>query len=98
MNRQIRAGKAGNNLSGVYAGLNNVFFGSYGFSKNDRYKNDTFVFEPKFVTTALLMGYQRKLFTSGFIDLNISKGLINDHDYLLGPSNFVFDFKLGFAF
>jgi len=97
MNRQIRAGKAGNNLSGVYTGLNNVIFGSYGFSKNDR-NQDTFDFKPLFVTTGLLMGYQRKLFKNGFIDLNLSKGVIDDHAYLLGPSNFIFDFKLGFAF
>ena len=96
MNRQVALGKTGNNLSGVYAGLNNVGFGSYGFSKNDRYKN-TFRFSPIFVTTGLLMGYQRKLFQKGFIDINLSKGLLNRHPYLLGPSNFIFDFKLGFA-
>jgi hypothetical protein len=98
MNRQVRAGKAGNNLSGVYAGLNNVIFGSYGFSKNDRYKNDTFVFKPLFVTTGLLLGYQRKLFKNGFIDLNITKGLFDSKPYSLGSNNFIFDFKLGFAF
>jgi hypothetical protein len=67
------------------------------FLKNDRYQ-DTFDFKPLFVTTGLLMGYQRKLFQNGFIDLNLSKGVIDDHAYLLGPSNFIFDFKLGFAF
>ncbi len=96
MNRQVALGKTGTNLSGVYAGLNNVGFGSYGFSKNDLYKN-TFRFSPIFVNTGLLMGYQRKLFQKGFIDINLSKGLINRHPYLLGPSNFIFDFKLGFA-
>jgi hypothetical protein len=97
MNRQIRAGKAGNNLSGVYAGVNTIFFGSDGFSKNDRYKSN-FDFKPQFVNTGLLMGYQRKLFKNGFIDLNITKGLLDREPYLLGPSNFIFDFKLGFAF
>jgi hypothetical protein len=96
MNRQVRLGKSGNNLSGVYAGLNNVFLGSYGFIKNDRYKHN-FDFTPMFINTGLLIGYQRKLFKNGFIDLNISKMLLDRHPYSLGPSNFIFDFKLGFA-
>jgi hypothetical protein len=97
MNRQIRAGKSGNNLSGLYAGLNNVFLGSYGFIENDRY-NRAFDFTPMFINTGLMLGYQRKLFQNGFIDLNISKGLLDRKPYSLGPSNFIFDFKLGFAF
>ncbi|AXE18121.1 hypothetical protein DR864_10420 [Runella rosea] len=96
MNRQVRAGKSGNNLSGLYAGVNNVFFGSYGFLENDRYKL-AFDLTPMFVNTGLLMGYQRKLFKNGFIDLNITKGLLDREPYLLGPNNFIFDFKLGFA-
>lgn len=96
MSRQVRAGKSGNNLSGIYAGLNNVFSGSFGFIENDRFKR-SFDFTPMFVNTGLLMGYQRKLFKNGFIDLNISKGLLNRHPYHLGQSNFIFDFKLGFA-
>lgn len=96
MNRQVRAGKSGNNLSGIYAGLNNVFSGSFGFIENDRFRR-SFDFAPMFINTGLLVGYQRKLFKNGFIDLNISKGLLNRHPYHLGPSNFIFDFKLGFA-
>ncbi|MBB3837264.1 hypothetical protein FHS57_001258 [Runella defluvii] len=96
MNRQMRAGKSGNNLSGIYAGLNNVFSGSLGFIENDRFKR-SFDFTPMFINTGLLVGYQRKLFKNGFIDLNISKGLLNRHPYNLGPSNFILDFKLGFA-
>ena len=96
MNRQVRAGKSGNNLSGFYAGVNNVFFGSYGLTENDRYKSAS-GFAPMFVNTGLLMGYQRKLFKNGFIDLNITKGLLDREPYLLGRNNFIFDFKLGFA-
>ncbi len=96
MNRLVRLGKSGNNLSGFYAGVNNIFYGSYGFIENDRYKL-AFDLAPMFVNTGLLMGYQRKLFKNGFIDLNITKGLLDREPYLLGPNNFIFDFKLGFA-
>ena len=96
MNRQMRLGKAGNNLSGLYAGLNNVFLSSYGYTKNDRYKN-SFGNSAFFVNTGLMLGYQRKLFKNGFVDLNLTKGLLERAPYILGRNNFILDFKLGFA-
>ncbi|MCA0233315.1 MAG: hypothetical protein LCH91_22805 [Bacteroidetes bacterium] len=96
MNRQIRMGKSGNNLSGIYTGINNVFWGMYSISKNERSRN-IIKYPPTFINTGLLLGYQRKLFKNGFIDLCITRGLLDKEPYVLGRSNFILDFKLGFA-
>ncbi|WP_428657155.1 hypothetical protein [Runella sp.] len=99
MNRRVHLGKAGNNLTGVYTGLNNIFSSSHWYTKNDRYTING-SYNPLFVSTGLMIGYQRKLFKNGFIDLNVSKGLVN-HDfyyhYLMGHGRLIFDLKLGFA-
>jgi hypothetical protein len=71
---------AGNNLSGVYIGNNTTFWGLYGLATTNRYSN-RYSDKPQFINTGLLLGYQQKLFKNGFIDLNISKGLFNNHPY-----------------
>jgi len=96
MNRQMPLGKSGNNLSGLYAGLNTIFFGSHSSLKTELYKN-SFTFTPTFINTGLLLGYQRKLFKNGFVDLNLTKGLLDRKPYVLGINNFLLDLKLGFA-
>lgn len=96
MNRQMHLGKSGNNLSGLYAGLNTIFFGSHSSAKTELYKN-SFTFTPTFINTGLLLGYQRKLFKNGFVDLNLTKGLLDRKPYVLGINNFLLDLKLGFA-
>ncbi len=96
MKKQRLSGKAGNNLAGMYAGVNNIFYSSYGALKNNVYelKNEI---KPTHTNTGIMLGYQRKIFQNGFIDLNISKGLLNRYPYVIGKRNFIFDFKLGFA-
>ncbi|MCA0233316.1 MAG: hypothetical protein LCH91_22810 [Bacteroidetes bacterium] len=96
MNRQMRLGKAGNNLSGFYTGINNHFLRSNGYVKNNRYKN-SFGNSAFFVNTGLMLGYQRKLFKNGFIDLNLTKELLASSPYIMGKNSFILDFKLGFA-
>ena len=96
MNRQMRLGKSGNNLSGLYTGLNTIFFGSHSSAKTELYKN-SFTFTPAFINTGLLLGYQRKLFKNGFVDLNVTRGLLDRKPYVLGINNFLLDLKLGFA-
>lgn len=105
MNSPVHLRKEGNNLSGIYTGINTKFLSSYSIFKNDRYStaNGSIL---QFMNTGFMLGYQRKLFKNGFIDVNVSKELFfyKPHFYydlyaesLFLKNNFVLDFKLGFA-
>lgn len=97
MKRQVQRGKAGNNLSGVYAGFSNIIEGNYGKYKNSQ-EISYYRFRPRFVCSSLALGYQQNVFTNGFFDVGISKSFIENrsrHPYF---STLNLDLRLGFAF
>ena len=87
-----KAGKAGNNLSGPYAGFNILTAGAY-----DKYKTLRLPF--RYCYTGILVGFQQKIFDRGFIDISLTKPFHESTQSVTALYNKkpVFDFKLGFA-
>ena len=87
-----KAGKAGNNLSGPYAGFNILTAGAY-----DKYKTLRLPF--RYCYTGILLGFQQKIFDRGFIDISLTKPFHESTQSVTALYNkkTIFDFKLGFA-
>lgn len=93
---KIQRGESGNNLSGPYVGVNTAFYGYHRTLLNYKGRLDESI-KPHFMNTGLLLGFQKRLFNSGFFDLNVTRMMLNRPTYIFGINDFILNLQFGFT-